>query len=69
MVLFRIPQLTWQRRGTSSKDTTTGLCAPAMMSLWRTRASWLEKKDIAEWSIWVSQFREGTQPIGKVIQE
>jgi hypothetical protein len=33
------------------------------------RADWLERMDVAERAVWVSQFREGSQSIGQVIQD
>ena len=33
-----------------------------------SRLAWLEGRDIAERSTWVSQFREGDEPLGQVVQ-
>jgi hypothetical protein len=33
-----------------------------------SRLAWLEGKDIAERAAWVSQFREGDEPLGQVVQ-
>ena len=33
-----------------------------------SRLAWLESRDIAERSVWVSQFREGSEPLGQVVQ-
>jgi hypothetical protein len=33
-----------------------------------SRLAWLEERDIAERAIWVSQFREGDEPLGQVVQ-
>jgi hypothetical protein len=33
-----------------------------------SRLAWLESRDISERSVWVSQFREGNEPLGQVVQ-
>jgi hypothetical protein len=33
-----------------------------------SRLAWLEGRDIAERAVWVSQFREGDEPLGQVVQ-
>ena len=33
-----------------------------------SRLAWLEERDIAERAVWVSQFREGDEPLGQVVQ-
>ena len=33
-----------------------------------SRLAWLEGNDIAERAVWVSQFREGNEPLGQVVQ-
>ena len=33
-----------------------------------SQLAWLEKRDIAERATWVSQFREGDEPLGQVVQ-
>jgi len=33
-----------------------------------TRLAWLEERDIADRSAWVSQYREGDEPLGQVVQ-
>ena len=33
-----------------------------------SRLSWLEGRDVAERAAWVSQFREGEEPLGQVVQ-
>jgi hypothetical protein len=33
-----------------------------------SRLAWLEERDIAERAAWVSQFREGDEPLGQVVQ-
>ena len=33
-----------------------------------SRLAWLESRDIAERAVWVSQFREGSEPLGQVVQ-
>ena len=33
-----------------------------------SRLAWLEGRDIAERATWVSQFREGDEPLGQVVQ-
>ncbi len=33
-----------------------------------SRLAWLENRDISERSVWVSQFREGNEPLGQVVQ-
>ena len=30
--------------------------------------TWLESRDISERSVWVSQYREGSEPLGQVVQ-
>ena len=32
-----------------------------------SRLTWLEEKDVAERSAWVSQYREGDEPLGQVV--
>ena len=33
-----------------------------------SRLTWLESRDISERSVWVSQYREGSEPLGQVVQ-
>ena len=33
-----------------------------------SRLAWLESRDISERAVWVSQFREGNEPLGQVVQ-
>ena len=40
----------------------------AMLVPEASRLQWLEERDIAERSVWVSQFREGDESLGQVVQ-
>ena len=43
-------------------------CRAVMSMPEASRLTWLEGRDIAERSTWVSQFREGDEPLGQVVQ-